>query len=159
MGAVKQFVTFRLDAMRLAVELGAVETVHRAAAVTELPEAPGVVLGVIEVKGVVLPVYDLRRRFGRRSRPVEPEDQFLVVWAGHRRVAVHVDEVVEVIEVSLASLSEASGVLPAHPCVAGVLRLADGLIFIHDLDAFLSVAEEEALRVALEGAHHDSRSR
>lgn len=142
-------VMFWLDDQRYAVHLGAVERVVRAAETVQLPKAPRVVLGVINVQGSVIPVVDLRIRFGRPARGLKVSDHFLLAQTVRRSVALWVDQVAAVIGVPEDQLIAAETVLPHLPYVKGLLKLEDGLILIHDLDTFLSLEEEETLDQAL----------
>ncbi|MDB6169570.1 MAG: chemotaxis protein CheW, partial [Verrucomicrobia bacterium] len=72
--APTQIVVFRLDAQRYALSLTAVDRIARAVEITPLPNAPDIVLGVINVSGRVLPVLNLRRRFRMRERAISPAD-------------------------------------------------------------------------------------
>ena len=67
-----QLVVFRLNGQRYALPLAAVERIVCAVEVTPLPGAPPVVLGVINVAGCVLPVFNIRRRFLLPEREVVP---------------------------------------------------------------------------------------
>lgn len=119
----------------------------RAAAVTPLPKAPSIVMGVLDLQGQVIPVFNVRRRFALPERELLPEDQFVIARAGGRTVALAVDEACDVVageeRVPAAAIHEEAGYL------SGVLRTAAGLVLIHDLDAFLSQDEEAVLEAAL----------
>src|SRR5690242_12083986 len=98
MKEVIQLVVFRLEAQRYALPLGVVERITRAVEVTPLPEAPDVVLGVIDVGGTVLPVLNIRRRFGLPEREIGLSDQFIISRTTERRVVLVVDDVQGVVE-------------------------------------------------------------
>lgn len=140
---------FTLDDWRCALELSAVERAYRAVAVTPLPEAPDIVLGVVNVRGVVLPVIDIRRRFRLPEKPLTPDDQLIVAHSSGRLVVLVVDGVTGVIECSAQDVTSASAIVPDMEYVEGVARLKDGLILIHDLARFLSLEEKAALEHAL----------
>lgn len=147
-----QLLAFRLDGQRHAVPLAAVERVVRAVEVTPLPGAPPAVLGFIDAGGVVLPVFCLRRRLQLTQRDIIPPDQFLLMRAGRRRVALVIDEAQGLVDCDPAEVERADLAVVGQSQVQGLLKLADGLLLIHDLSRFLSLPEERALQQAMEAA-------
>ncbi len=143
-------VVFRLDAWRYALPLASVERIVRAVAVTTLPRAPSIVLGVIDVAGRILPVLDLRRRFGLPAKEIAPASQFLIARTSRRTVVLVVDETQEVAARGDAAAVDAADIVPGLAHVRGVVRLGDGLVLIHDLENFLSLDEAHALDAALQ---------
>lgn len=119
-------------------------------AVSPLPNAPAVALGAINFHGSVIPVVDIRRRFGFPPRDYGITAHLLVARTSRRTLAVPVDEVLGVKEVAAETVTAPDAVLPGIGHVAGIVALADGLLLIHDLDTFLSLDEEQRLREAIE---------
>lgn len=148
-GEAAQWVVFALDAGRYALPLHAVERTVRAVQVTPLPIAPSVVLGAIDIQGSILPVFNLRLRFGLPQRPVAPADQFLIARTAHRTVALAVDAALGVIEHPASSTVDAKDIAPNLKQIRGVIPLADGMVLIHDLEQFLSAEEARALDEAM----------
>lgn len=136
---------FQLEAQRYAVALDAVERVVRAVALTPVPEAPRIVLGVIDVAGRVVPVLSLRRHFGLPDKPISPEDYFVLVRTATRVVALVMDEALEVIQAPIGATISADGILPTLTHIHGAIRLDDGLVLIHDLTTCLSLDDERQL--------------
>lgn len=145
-------VVFSLDKRRYGLPLATVERVVRMVDVTPLPQAPTVVFGVINVQGRVVPVVDLRRRFRFQERIFQLSDQLVIARTTRRTVALVVDVVIDVLEYSPAEVVDAHDIVAGLDYVEGVVKLADGLVLIHDLDRFLSLEEEQALDVAIKGA-------
>ncbi len=141
-----------LDSQRYALRLAVVERIVRAVEVTPLPRAPEIVQGVVDMEGVVIAVVNIRRRLGLPERPITPNDRFMVVWTQQRRVIVVLDAVQEILEISMEQIMTAAQILPHTQYVEGVVKLPDGLIFIHDLGQFLSLDEEQTLSHALVNA-------
>jgi purine-binding chemotaxis protein CheW len=146
---VARLVVFRLDEHRYALPLAAVERIVRAVAITPLPQAPAIVLGIIDVEGSVLPVLDIRYRFRLPQRAIGPDDQLSIAKTAHRRVALVIDEAEGVIECPASAITDAVSVVPGAEHIHGVIRLDDGLVLIHDLEQFLSLDETQALDQAL----------
>jgi purine-binding chemotaxis protein CheW len=143
-------IVFALDRQRYALPLPVVDRVVRMVAITPLPNAPSIVLGVVNFQGLVIPVINMRRRFSLPEREVALTDQLVVAHTSRRPVALVADAVLDVIAGSAQNLIVAENILPKVEYVEGVLKLAGGLIFIHDLDKFLSLEEESSLDHALE---------
>jgi purine-binding chemotaxis protein CheW len=142
-------VVLSLDEQRYALWLPAVERVIRAVFVTPLPSAPEIVLGVNDVRGEVVPVMDVRRRFRLPPRELQLSDQLILARTARRRVALLVDGVAGVELAEPEAYTSGDALPPESSYVAGLLRRRDGMVLIHDLDAFLSLDEEVRLSHAL----------
>jgi purine-binding chemotaxis protein CheW len=149
MSELTQLIIFRLDAQRYAVPLIVVERIVRAVEVTPLPRAPAIVLGVIDVEGRVLPVLNIRRRFGLPDKDITPEDQFLIAQTAQRAVVLVIDESLGVIEHPSTEIVAPGWIVPGLEQIQGVIKLEDGLALIHDLEKFLSLDEARSLDEAM----------
>lgn len=148
--ALLRLVVFVIEGQRYALPLSAAERVLPMVAVSPLPKAPTIALGVINLHRQVIPVVDIRRRFNLPSRDYGPDAHLLVARTSRRTLAVPVDQVLGVTEVPAENLTAPDAVLPGIGHVAGIVTLADGLLFLHDLEGFLSLEEEHRLAEALE---------
>ena len=149
MDGSNQLVVFTLDNQRYALHLSAVERVVSAAAITPLPKAPDIILGVINVYGRIVPVADIRRRFGLPAREMSLRDQFVIAHTVRRPVILVVDRVEGIVAYSPADVIRADLILSTMRHIDGVLKLKDGMALIHDLDRFLSLEEERSLDEAM----------
>ncbi len=147
MNATGHFLIFWLDGQRFALPVAAVQRVLRAVEVTPLPQSPELVLGIINVRGKVVPVVDLRRRCGLRLKEIDLDDQFVLAATSRRTVALPVDST-EVMECALERFVPAPSILPGLSCLHGVTKDPDGLILICDLEALFSPEEDLALEAA-----------
>lgn len=145
-----KIVVFLVERQRYALPLDIVERIIRAVEVTPLSKAPEMVMGAIDVEGRVLPVLNLRRRLNLRERTIEPTQQFVLAQTTRRAVALVTDEVLEVAETPPTGIVEPAQISPGLEHLSGVVRMADGLVLIYDLERFLSLEEEYALDRALE---------
>lgn len=140
---------FTIDDRRFGIGAANVSEIVRAVAITPLPGAPTVIEGVIDVRGEIVPVFDLRRRFGLPARDIATTDQFVLTRSGRRTAALHVDRASDLVDVDAGRITPTAVATTAHPAIAGVATLPDGLALISDVDAFLSQAEAETLDAAL----------
>lgn len=145
----RSLVVFSLDDQRYALDLVRVQRCIRVVAITPVPEAPAIVLGIIDLGGVVIPAINIRMRFNHPPRDVGLSDHLIVATAGKRTVALLVDETKGVIEASPESYAPAGEIMPRLELLDGAMKLEDGLILIHDLERLLSLEEETAIDRAL----------
>jgi len=149
MNTVHSLVTFALDSQRYALYLSAVERVVRAVEITSLPKAPDIVAGVINVQGRIIPVVDIRKRFGLPQREIALSDQLIIARTSKRPVAMIVDAVQGVIKYSEEMLIPANEIVHGIRYVDGIVKLRDGMVLIHDLEKFLSLKEKRSLDRAM----------
>jgi len=149
LGKTAQWVVFGLDTGRYAVSLTAVDRIVRAAHVTPLPLAPGIVLGALNVEGCVLPVLNIRRRFRLLERNINPADHFLIARTAQRRVVLVIDAAQGVLEYPSTAVIDVESFAPGLAHIRGVVTLEDGMVLVHDLEQFLSPDESHALDEAM----------
>lgn len=142
---------FALDEPRYAIGLSSVERVARAVEIMPLPKAPEIVLGVINAQGRILPVLDIRKRFRLPEHEMKLNDRFIIARTARRVVALVVDSVIGIRDVSNGRMMSAEQSLPFAKYLKGVAKTEDGLVLIYDLDQFLSLDEERTLDKALAG--------
>ena len=150
-GDEQQLVVFQLAAELYGVEIARVHEIIRMQTITRVPRAPSFVEGVINLRGKVIPVVDLRRRFGLPTGEHTRATRIVVVEIGDQVVGIVVDGVSEVLRVS------ASVVEPPSPVVAGldsdyvqgIAKLPDRLVIMLDLDRVLAREERRVLDAAV----------
>lgn len=140
---------FELGEHSLGFAIRDVVEVLRAVTIQPLPSAPAVVEGVINLRGAVVPVLDVRSRFGQPARPLDASQHFIVVSAG-RRVAVRVDRCRVIARMNVVRSEDAGGLPAGVSHVAGFALVPTGILVIHDLQAFLSETEAQALEAVLQ---------
>ena len=142
-------VLFDIDGFHLALDATVVERVVLAAEIAPVPELPRGVRGVVNVRGKVLPVLDLRERLRLPAREIRSTDHFIVLRCGGRPVALMVDDVTGVVPAANAAVVEAPAVLPGLTSVEGWVKVNSELILIHDVEKFLTTDEMAALGRAM----------
>ncbi|MCL5031129.1 MAG: chemotaxis protein CheW [Bacteroidetes bacterium] len=149
MSVNNKVVVFNIDHKNYALYVNVVHRILPSVEITPLPGAPSVVLGIINIEGVVIPVFNTRLRFLIKIKEIELSDKLLIVKTSKRKVALLVDDVKEVIEFNGEDLVLSKGYLPGQKFIEGVLKLGTDLILIHDVDKFLSPIEQENLDNAI----------
>jgi len=140
---------FEIDGVRYALPTSDVSEVAPAVTMVPLPHAPPIVEGIINVHGRVVPVLDIRTRFGRPPRPLSHTDHLILASVGPRMVAVRADRALALEHLDDRQVEDTRHVVPGTDYITGVAKLADGLVLIHDLRTFLREAEALALDEAL----------
>jgi purine-binding chemotaxis protein CheW len=149
MNRADRLLVFEVDGRQYGISVSRVERVVRAVDVTPLPRGPSLVHGVIDVHGVVAPVFDVRQRTGAASRAIGVNDQLVIVRSSRRMVALMVDSVHELTEIAPDAMDSPEAIWPGWNAVEGTVRLRSGLVVVEDVDRFLSVEEEGMLEEAL----------
>jgi purine-binding chemotaxis protein CheW len=144
-----QWVVFGLDATRVALPLAKVERIVRAAEVTPLPLAPGMVIGVLNVAGSVLPVLNVRRKFRLPEREVRASDHFLIAQTQRGSIILVIDVAHGVVEQPATRIDTAFADDKDSEHIGGALLSHDGLVLVHDLDRFLSADDAQQLDEAM----------
>ena len=142
-----QLVTFSTGDEEFGVDILRVQEIIRTMAITNVPKAPEFVEGVINLRGKVIPIIDLRRRFGLQPKEHDKHTRIIVIEINNMIVGFVVDSVSEVLRIP------ASTVEPPPPVVAGleseyisgVGKLHDRLLILLDLDKLLSGEDMENL--------------
>ena len=146
-----EVVVFEVGGIRYGILVSCARELVRAPSLVPLPKAPAIVEGVANLHGAVVPVLDIRRRFRLPAKPPAPSDHLVVARANGRLVALRVDRVLELAQVDADEIVDAKEITTGADYVAGVAKLPDGLVLIHDLKTFLDRAEAEGLDDALAG--------
>ncbi len=142
-----QLVTFRIGAEEFGLDVFAVHEILRYTEPTPMPRAPAFVEGVLDVRGSLVPVVDLRRRFEVGTVGIDEDTRIVLVDFGGERLGLVVDAVTEVLR------APETAVLPppkyikglAAEFVRGIVRMEGRLIVLVDLDRILSSEERIAL--------------
>lgn len=142
-------VVFCFDHLRVALRLACVERVVRAVELAPLPDAPDIVLGIVNVEGRIIPVINMRKRFLLPERAIALSDQLVIARTRQRPVALVTDAVSGIFAYAEPDIVVAETILPGLEYIDGVVRLSDGLILIHNLDRFLSLDEAASIDSAM----------
>lgn len=142
-GAEQQLVVFSLSGGGYGVDIGTVREIIRMQEITQIPKTPPYVEGVINLRGRVIPVLDLRKRFGLEVTEYTQETRIVVIDIGGTDIGAIVDEVTEVLRVPLGSIELPSDVVLGDDSeyVVGVVKLGERLVILLELARALSEDE------------------
>jgi len=145
-----QFVTCRIGHEEFALDVLSVQEINRMVEVTRVPKAPYFVEGVINLRGRIIPVLDLRRRFGLPPADQTDNSRIMVVLVRQRMVGLIVDEVIEVLRLQKSSIEPPPSVNTAGAeFTQGVGRIDNRLLIVLDLNRLLIPNEHAALDAAM----------
>lgn len=130
-----QLVSFEVSGEEFAVDILAVQEINRMMDLTRVPQSPPEVEGVINLRGKIIPVLDMRRKFGMGAAERNDSNRIIVVDVNKKVLGFIVDRVHEVLRISSGIVEPA----PAMACsidaefISGVAKLQDRLIILLDL--------------------------
>ena len=113
-GEMLQLVTFNLGSEEFALDILLVQEINRRVEITKVPKTPEFVEGVINLRGKIVPVLDLRKRFGLVGHEFTAQSRIIVVNIDNRVLGLLVDSVSEVLQIPAHTIE------PPPPLVAGI---------------------------------------
>lgn len=143
----EQLVVFQLAGETYGVDISCVHEIIRMQAITEVPRTPEFVEGVINLRGRIVPVIDLHKRFGLPQQEETQNSRIMVVEVAGVTVGMIVDSVSEVLRLPASSIEPPPAVLAGVDVayLRGVGKWQDRLIILLDLNRVLKDEENSAL--------------
>lgn len=153
-----QLVVFTLSNEDYGVDIAAVEGIIKMQAITAVPHAPSFVEGITNLRGEVLPVIDLRKRFGLAQADTTKETRIVHVEIDGTRVGMVVDAVTEVMSVSDEDIEPPSPLITTaggdaaglaagrNVFITGIAKVDERLIILLDLAQVFSTEEQVELQ-------------
>lgn len=142
-----QVACFRLKDDLYAVDIMRIKEIIRPQKLTPLPQAPPFIDGIINLRGAVIPVVDLRKRFDMTPRDSTISTRLLIVRLSGQTLGLVVDDVTEVITVPVNDIKPppavTEGLIANH--LLGVCLSGDNLVMLLDIDRLLTTNEVSAL--------------
>lgn len=137
---------FSMDEQRYGLSIDVVQEIQQMVALSEIPDDSGAVVGVIDLRGVVVPVMDLRRMIGLENREYHLQTPMVFTRTPRGLVALVVDEVADVVEVPPGSVQLPSDVLALADRMLGVCHLESGPVFVLDIERLVPVRSAGGVR-------------
>jgi purine-binding chemotaxis protein CheW len=135
--ASEQLVGFRLAAEEYAVGIAGVREIILPDRITRIPHAPDYIQGLINLRNTVVPVVDLRRRFGLPEHDATDDTRIVIVNIRGKTVGLVVDSVTEVFRAPRDEISTPPPALAGGAFLRGLLNLGERLVILLDLDRVL----------------------
>jgi purine-binding chemotaxis protein CheW len=140
---------FELGGYRYGIHLAVTHEFFRLPSITPLPKAPRIVEGIVNIRGKLVPVLDIRQRFHLPEKAPYPTDHLIVAQVGSRLIGLRVDAVLGIQHVDPRDIEDVITIAPGAEYLTGIAKLPDGLVLIHDLRSFLAESEVRDLDAAL----------
>lgn len=146
-GDLKQFISFSIGEEEYGLELLRVKEVIRIREITWLPKAPSFVKGIINLRGDVIPIIDLRDKFGLEAKEATAMTRVIVVEVEGRMIGMVVDSASQVVRIPADQIDPPPPMLGgfSQEFITGVGKLEDKLIILLNTDAILTMEEMNAL--------------
>jgi purine-binding chemotaxis protein CheW len=147
-----QVVGFRIGEETFGVRIGSVREIVRVPEITSVPNAQESIEGVINLRGKIIPVIDLRKRFGQTDIQPDKKNRILVVELGNQLVGLIVNSASEVLKIPPSEIESPGSLLADSESsyVTGVGKLKGRLIILLDLSKLLHRREFSKLEEAAE---------
>ncbi len=133
-----EVLVFEVSDRHFGVLSSSVVEVVRAVTLTPLPVASAIAEGLLNLRGRVVPVLDVRHVFGLPSKDIEHTDHLVVVRGDGRLAALRVDRATDLVPCPKESLQAADDVLPNSDLISVVTRIDDRIIHVLDIDRLLA---------------------
>jgi purine-binding chemotaxis protein CheW len=132
---IMQVVCFKLADEEYAFDITRVQEVIRLQPITEVPQMPDFVLGVVNIRGSVVPVFDLRKKFHLPEKKADDHTKILVVSVDNELISFIVDEILDNLKLDSAQLDPAPAIKMSleKECVLGVGLVDDRMISVLDI--------------------------
>lgn len=157
----KQLVIFKLGDEEFGVDILQVREIEKLdQQITRVPKSPTFVEGVINLRGEIVPIVDLRKRFGLVVRQTSNEARVIIVDISDGQVGMIVDAVVEVIRLNVSAIENAPPITRGVDAyfLSGVAKIDERLIILLNLERALSPEEMKELESLNTEAQNDENS-
>ncbi|MFD1850361.1 chemotaxis protein CheW [Oceanobacillus bengalensis] len=146
----QKVIVFQLKDEEYAVSVEQVGSIERSIPITRVPQTPKYVKGVINLRGVVTPVIDLRHRFGMGNAEMNESTRIIIVYLDDMEVGLIVDSANDVIDIPTRKIEPAPEVIDSVHVdyIDGVVQIDNRLLILLNLN---KVLKNENLQEMLEG--------
>ena len=144
MQSTKQAI-FKLGEAEYGLDIMLVNAIQKYTEIVPIPNAPSYLRGIINLRGDVIPVYSLRRKFGLGDKEIDENSKLIITKSDNILLAYEVDEVKEIMEIEAVNISETPAIVKSNDtaCIKCVANIKGRMILLLDHDGLLSSREKE----------------
>lgn len=148
----RKMIVFQLEDEEYAVPVNQIGSIERSLPITRVPRTAPFVKGVINLRGIVIPIIDLRLRFSMKETEFNENTRIIIAQVGDKEVGLVVDAANDVIDIPEAQIEAAPEVIESKVAdyIEGVAKVDNRLLILLDLYKVLSLDEIDSI-TALEG--------
>lgn len=145
--AENQFVIFRLGEERYAVDILNVGGISEFKDVTKVPNAPYFIDGVINLRGEIIPIVNLKKRFNIAEKEVDSDTRIIINNIKGKDIGFIVDEASQVIKIDDADIEDAPDIIKGteRQYISGVGKVEDHIVILLNLEKILNEEEQKAV--------------
>src|SRR5262249_27398326 len=143
--SLRQFVSFAIGDDQYGVDIMAVREIKGWSQITALPRQPDYMRGVLNLRGVMVPIIDLRFRFAQGMTQATPLHIVIVVQIGTRHVGLLADRVLDIVAINASQIQSVPRISrgSANDFLSGLVTIESGMIALIDLSQLLSVSLDD----------------
>lgn len=143
----REIVVFSIADETYGVDIHQVREIIRIPEITRVPRTPDFVEGVVNLRGSVIPVLDLRKRFGFEPKTYDKDQRIVVLEMEDQTVGMIVDSVSEVLRIDLSAIDSPSPYVVSvdSQYISGIAKIEENLVILLDVNRVLSAREREAV--------------
>lgn len=150
--SLSQIVSFRLANEEYGVDIMRAQEIIMVSKITRMPEVPDYICGLINLRGHVIPIVDLRKRFGLPAKDADEQTRIIVVNVDSKTVGIVVDAVTEVLRITADQIEPpptgSAGI--DHEYIRGIIKRNDKLIIMLRIEEILSASTLASITSAVE---------
>ena len=152
-GACHQFLTFTLDGEEYGLEILRVQEIKGLPKIRQIPNAPSYVKGVMNLRGSVVPVVDLRARFGLPATDPNPFTVVIVISVGSRLIGLIVDTVSDVLTIEKDAIEDTTDLTDATRAhlFLGLTRFGERMVLLLNVEQLMPSTRVESLEPVMLG--------
>lgn len=153
--ATQEFLTFTVDQEEYGVDIMTVHEIKGWTEVTRLPNTPDYMRGVINLRGLIVPIFDLRTRFHHGLTHATPKHVVIILAIGERTIGLLVDAVSDILTVDSNQIKPApEEETPVnHASTRGLIALENRMVILLDMVKLFDAKHTDAAAADLHGAH------
>ncbi len=147
---MSQFAIFRVGEEEFGIDIFRVVEILNPIRIFTIPDMPGFLSGVINLRGTVIPVLDLRKRFNVESKP--DKERIIIVWVSGQRVGLYIDSVQEILDFEEGEITAPpslfKGFKPEY--LVGLGKKGERVMILLNTDTVLTAQEKMTLKKSRE---------
>ena len=135
--STRQVVGFRLGDEQYGIEITMIQEIILLGEITGIPQVPSYIEGLINLRGSVIPIIDLRKRFRLPTSPFTDDTRVVVVNVHQKTIGLIVDAVTQVRRIAVDQIDSAPTTVMGQEHISGLAKLDEGLLILMDVSKVL----------------------